>query len=117
RAHRSSRDLSMNKKSNVRERGGAVALFSPHRAAALFLLFTVAVTLSTGRVFGQATQIDGGQIRLATNIQTGTTYSITASDCGKLLSLSNAGNIAVTIPQAGAGGLTAGCWIDIQNTG
>ncbi len=66
---------------------------------------------------GQVTQIDGSQVRVATDLQTGTSYLVTTSDCGKLLSLSNASNIAVTIPQAGSTGLPAGCWIDIQNTG
>jgi hypothetical protein len=73
--------------------------------------------ISTGQVFGQVTQIGGGQLRIVTNVQTGTAYTITPSDCGKLLSLSNAGNIVVTIPQAGVTGLASGCWLDIQNTG
>lgn len=107
----------MIKKPNVRDRGGAVALFSRYRAAALFFLYMFSISLPASRMFGQATQIDGGQIRVATNLQTGTTYSVTASDCGKLLSLSNASNLVVTIPQAGSAGLVAGCWIDIQNTG
>ncbi len=42
---------------------------------------------------------------------------MTASDCGKLLSLSNSGTVVVTIPQAGATGLPSGCWVDIQNAG
>jgi hypothetical protein len=106
----------MIKKPNVGDRGGAVALFSRHRAAVLSVLYIIAIALSTGRMFGQLTQIDGGQIRVATNLQTGTTYTVAASDCGKLLSLSNASNISVTIPQAGSTGVAAGCWIDIQNT-
>jgi hypothetical protein len=107
----------MIEKSNVRDRGGAVALFSRHRAAVLSLPFTIAVAISAGPMYGQVTQIDGSQVRVATNLQTGTSYSVTTSDCGKLLSLSNASNIVVTIPQAGSTGLSAGCWIDIQNTG
>jgi hypothetical protein len=107
----------MIKKSNVRDRGGAVALFSRHRAAALSILFIVAVAISAGPMFGQVTQIDGSQVKVVTNAQTGTSYAITPADCGKLVSLSNSSNIVVTIPQAGSTGLTAGCWTDIQNTG
>ncbi len=105
----------MIEKSNVRDRGGAVALFSRHRAAALSILFLIAVAISADPVYAQVTQIDGSQLRVVINLQTGTSYAVAASDCGKLLSLSNASNIAVTIPQAGSTGLTAGCWIDIQN--
>ncbi len=107
----------MIEKSHVRDRGGAVALFSRHRAAALSTLFVIAVAISASPMYSQVTQIDGSQIRVVTNLQTGTSYSVSASDCGKLLSLSNASNIVVTIPQAGPAGLTSGCWIDIQNTG
>lgn len=107
----------MIKKSNVRDRGGAVALLSRHRAAVLSILYVIVFHVVSGVVSGQVTQIDGSQVRVATNLQTGTTYSITTSDCGKLLSLSNTSNIVVTIPQAGSTGLSAGCWIDIQNTG
>jgi hypothetical protein len=107
----------MVRKSQIRDRYGAVALFSRHRAAALFFLYLLSVALSTGRAFGQGTRIGGGQMRIATNLQTGTSYTVTSSDCGKLLSLSNSSNVTVTIPAAGATGLANGCWIDIQNTG
>jgi hypothetical protein len=107
----------MVQKPQVRDRGGAAALFSRHRAAALSFLCVLPIALLTGRAFGQGTQISGGQMRIVTNAQTGTSYTVTASDCGKLLSLSNANAVAVTIPQAGATGLPSGCWIDIQNTG
>jgi hypothetical protein len=56
-------------------------------------------------------------MRIVTNQQTGVSYTVVPSDCGKLLSLSNAGNVAVTIPPAGPTGLVNGCWIDIQNAG
>jgi len=107
----------MIKKPNVRDRGGAVALLSRHRAAVLSILYVVAVAIAAGPMSGQVTQIDGSQVRVATNLQTGTTYLVTTSDCGKLLSLSNAANIVVTIPQGGSTGLPVGCWIDMQNTG
>lgn len=41
------------------------------------------------------------------NAQTGTTYTVLASDMGKFLTLSNAGAIAVTLPQAGTAGFEA----------
>lgn len=107
----------MIKKPNVRDRGGAVALLTRHRAAVLSILYVIAVAIAAGPMSGQVTQIDGSQVRVATNLQTGTSYAVTESDCGKLLSLSNTLNIAVTIPQAGSSGLPAGCWVDIQNTG
>jgi hypothetical protein len=107
----------MVQKPQVRDRGGAAALFSRHRAAALSLLYVLPVALFTGRAFGQGTQISGGQMRIVTNPQTGVSYTMTASDCGKLLSLSNSGTVVVTIPQAGATGLPSGCWVDIQNAG
>ena len=69
-------------------------------------------------LYSQPTQISGAQTRIMTNVQTGVSYTLQTSDCGKLISLSNTSAIAVTIPEAGvAGGLSAGCWMDIQNTG
>ncbi len=38
------------------------------------------------------------------------------SDCGKLVSLSNSGPVAVTLPQAGTV-MATGCWFELQNTG
>lgn len=54
----------------------------------------------------------------AVNSQTGTTYTVAATDCGKLVTIANGSAIAVTLPQAGSGGNFAnGCVIDFQNTG
>ncbi len=83
----------------------------------LFFLSGVIGLLPEARIFGQLTQLSGGQTRIVTNVQNGTTYTIPASDCGKLISFSNANSVAVTIPQAGSAGLPAGCWMDIQNIG
>jgi hypothetical protein len=41
------------------------------------------------------------------NAQTGTTYTVLATDMGKFLTFSNAGAIAVTLPQAGTAGFEA----------
>jgi hypothetical protein len=82
----------------------------------LFFSLVLTVLLPKVPVFGQ-TQLSGGQTRILTNAQSGTTYTILASDCGKLISFSNASPVAVTLPQAGPAGLPGGCWMDIQNTG
>lgn len=42
--------------------------------------------------------INGGLINLTLNAQTGTTYTAVASDSGKLVTLSNAGAITLTLP-------------------
>jgi hypothetical protein len=107
----------MVRKPQVRHRGGAAALFSRQRAAALSFLFVLLIVFVTCRAFGQGTQISGAQMRIVTNAQTGVSYTVVPSDCGKLLSLSNSGTVAVTIPQAGATGLPSGCWIEIRNAG
>ena len=67
-------------------------------------------------VQAQMTRLNGSQTRILTNLQTGTSYTLRASDCGKLLSFSNAAPIIVTLPPAG-NEISAGCWMDIQNTG
>lgn len=52
------------------------------------------------------------------NAQTGTTYTMLLSDCGKMVTFSNAAAVAVTLPQAGtAGKFFAGCFVDVQNKG
>jgi len=95
----------------------AAQVFFHHRAAALSFALLLSGSLPTGAAFGDITQTSGGQIRIVANLQTGTAYTVTPSDCGKLLSLSNSGNVTVAIPPAGATGLSNGCWIDIQNAG
>jgi hypothetical protein len=88
------------------------------RIVFLFFFYLVSTgLLPEARIFGQLTQLSGAQIRVLTNTQSGTTYTILATDCGKLITFSNPGSIAVTLPQAGPQGLTAGCWMDIQNLG
>lgn len=50
------------------------------------------------------------------NAQTGTAYSYVTADKGKLVTHSNAGAIAGTLPQAGAS-FPSGWWVDVQNRG
>jgi len=50
------------------------------------------------------------------NAQTGTSYTVLASDRGKLVTLKNAAAIAVTLPQAGAS-FPNGWWAEFSNQG
>ena len=61
-------------------------------------------------------RITGDQIRILTNIQTGSSYTVVPGDCGKPLSFANASPVTVTLPQAGIV-IPAGCWIEMQNSG
>lgn len=58
------------------------------------------------------------RLSLAVNAQTGTTYTVDPTDCGKIVTLTNASPIAVTLPEAGGSGdFVAGCPIWYQNRG
>lgn len=59
----------------------------------------------------------GGHIGEAVNAQTGTTYTVLASDFGKLVTLSNASAVAVTLPQAATATFPAGWHADFVNLG
>ena len=50
------------------------------------------------------------------NAQVGTTYTVVAGDQGKLVTFTNAGTIAVTLPQA-TGSFPAGWFADLRNKG
>ncbi|HWE49364.1 MAG TPA: hypothetical protein VG273_06225 [Bryobacteraceae bacterium] len=76
----------------------------------------LALSLPGIQAFGQTGPL-GGQLRILTNAQTGTSYNVVLSDCGKLVTFANPNNVAVVLPAAGDAGLPNGCWIDIQNTG
>lgn len=54
---------------------------------------------------------------ISTNSQTGTTYTVLASDRGKLVSLNNASGVAVSVPAATSGAFTAGYTTLLQNAG
>lgn len=73
---------------------------------------------------GKVLQTDGtnagwqsaGASALTLNAQTGTTYNIANGDLGKLVTLSNASSVAVTLPQAGAiGNFTSGWYAYVRN--
>jgi hypothetical protein len=54
----------------------------------------------------------------AVNAQTGTSYAILNSDCGKIVTFNNASSVAASIAQAGSGGNFAAGWkASFQNLG
>lgn len=67
-----------------------------------------AATLAATEVFGQAQTV---------NAQTGTTYTLAASDAGKLVTLSNAGAITLTVPQDSDATIAVGTYVDLYQLG
>jgi len=53
----------------------------------------------------------------ATNVQTGTTYTVTASDNAKIIAISNASDITITVPENSTEALVAGFQTLIRNDG
>lgn len=51
------------------------------------------------------------------NAQSGTSYSVAATDCGKHITFNNASAVAVTLPQSSSAFFPSGCWVDMQNYG
>lgn len=81
---------------------------------------TAALSITTGAVTIDASgSISGPQgdwsLAQSINAQTGTTYTLVAGDLGKLVTLSNASAIALTVPSGL--GLTAGQRIDLAQRG
>lgn len=70
---------------------------------------------------GDAASLDslvGQAVREFVNPQTGLTYTYVEADLRHLVTHSNAGAIAGTLPEAGAGGeFEDGWWMDVQNRG
>ena len=81
-------------------------------SAASLSITTGAVALSTTTLVSPSAIWDGAQ---SINAQTGTSYSLVASDLGKLVTLSNASAIALTVPSGL--GLLAGQRVDLAQTG
>lgn len=67
-------------------------------------------------VDGTSAACGSGSASFLSNLQTGTTYTIQSTDCGKVITHSNAASIAVTLPQAGVS-FPDGCLIGYKNTG
>ncbi|CAB4194870.1 hypothetical protein UFOVP1269_11 [uncultured Caudovirales phage] len=95
---------------------------------------SVRPTFTSGQVLTAAEQNVLASAIVAINAQTGTTYTVVASDVGKLITASNAAAIALTIPQnvfavgdqinimQGTGGsgvvtITAGAGVTLQSNG
>jgi hypothetical protein len=68
--------------------------------------------LSGGPIVGTGTIV----ARAVANAQTGTTYTLDAADCGKLVTTSNASAITLTVPAAG-GSFVDGWYVDVLNIG
>lgn len=67
-------------------------------------------------ILGATTQ-NNAQFYNPINTQTGTTYTLTAADCGKYITLSNASAITLTLPQQSSVTTTAGFWCIVRNIG
>lgn len=67
-------------------------------------------------VLGATTQ-NNAQFYNPINAQTGTTYTLTADDCGKYITFSNASPITLTLPQQSTTATTDGFWCYVQNIG
>lgn len=53
----------------------------------------------------------------AVNAQTGTTYTLVAGDAGKLVTLSNAAAITLSVPQDSAATIAVGTYVDLFQLG
>lgn len=69
---------------------------------------TEVVTIIGSEVFTQAQGI---------NAQTGTSYTLVASDAGKMVSLSNAAGITLSVPQDSAAAIAIGTYVDLYQLG
>lgn len=67
-----------------------------------------AALLAASAVFGQAQTV---------NAQTGTTYTLVAGDAGKLVTLSNASAVTLTVPQDSDATIAVGTYIDLYQLG
>lgn len=87
----------------------------------------LAWTTDTNEIYvdsGSGTGIGTAWLRVANkevgvNAQSGTSYTVLGSDLGKLVTLTNASAVAVTLPQATAasGSFAAGWWAEFENRG
>jgi hypothetical protein len=57
------------------------------------------------------------RLSLTINAQSGSSYTVQDSDCGKLISLNNASAVAVSLPQANGSTFISGWSVDFQNRG
>ncbi len=87
-----------------------------------------AAVLSVGATAGDGLEVDSAQTTglkwssvftrpQAVNAQTGTTYTLVAGDAGKLVTLSNAGAITLTLPQDSDATIAVGVYVDLLQLG
>lgn len=72
------------------------------------------------RVSAGRLSVEGNPIVLeqqAINAQTGTTYTLVAGDCGKLVTMSNASAITLTLPQDSDATMPIGTYVDLYQLG
>jgi hypothetical protein len=62
-------------------------------------------------------KVEGGSAELTVNAQTGTTYTLDLTDAGKLVTLTNASPITLTVPTNAVSAFAIGTQIDIAQLG
>ena len=62
-------------------------------------------------------KVEGGSAELALNAQTGTSYQLALTDAGKLVTLTNAAGITLTVPTNAVAAFAIGTQIDIAQLG
>jgi hypothetical protein len=93
---------------------GALATFLGSTTSANLAAVVTDETGSGALVFGTSPALTTPKIQIGFNAQTGTTYTLVAADQDKLVTLSNANPITLTIP---SGIFSAGAVINIQQIG
>jgi hypothetical protein len=93
---------------------GALATFLGTSTSANLAAVVTDETGSGSLVFGTSPALTTPKIQIGFNAQTGTTYTLVAADQDKLVTLSNANPITLTIP---SGIFSAGAVINIQQIG
>ena len=89
--------------------------FPPFWLAVLVLSLPFFPSLASAQSASQPTSLSGSESRILTRVSASAMDAIAQSDCGKLISYTNPGVIAVTLPAASS--LSSGCWMDVQNSG
>jgi hypothetical protein len=74
-------------------------------------------TITDTNVSGLIASLKAAFSLAGVNAQTGTTYTVQASDRGKLITFSNASSVAVTLPQANTAGFDESFYCEFANIG
>ena len=97
---------------NCSDTGGVVTLTIPGGGSGTVTSVAGGCSLAGGPVTTTGTLSQAEPV----NLQSGSTYTVLASDCGKLISFSNTGTVAVVLPVATTAGFGTGFYFDAQNT-